>query len=46
MALFYIIYEITGHIFENHDFFIPLAFYAPVREVPVKILPSRLVWKN
>jgi len=27
-------------------FFIPLAFDAPVKEVPVGILQSRLVWKN
>jgi len=27
-------------------FFIPLAFGAPVRGVPVRILPSRLVRKN
>jgi len=27
-------------------FFIPLAFDAPVRGVPVGIFPSRLVWKN
>ena len=31
---------------ENRDFFIPLAFDAPVKEVPVGILQSRLVWKN
>jgi len=27
-------------------FFIPLAFDAPVRGVPVGIAPPRLVWKN
>jgi len=27
-------------------FYTPLAFDAPVRGVPVGILPSRLVWKN
>jgi len=31
---------------ENCDFFIPLAFDAPVREVRVGILPYRSVWKN
>jgi len=29
---------------ENRDLFTPLAFDAPVRGVPVGILPSRLVW--
>jgi len=28
---------------ENHDFSIPLAFDAPVRAFPVRILPSCLV---
>jgi len=27
-------------------FYIPFAFDAPVRGVPIGILPSRLVWKN
>jgi len=31
---------------KNRDFLIPLAFDAPVREVPVGVLPSRLVWKK
>ena len=30
---------------ENRDFFIPLAFDAPVREDPVRRLPPRLVWE-
>ena len=39
--------EIERDICEkNRHFIIPLAFDAPVRGVPVGILPSRVVWKN
>jgi len=31
---------------ENHDFFMPLAFDAPVKGVPVGLLSYRLVRKN
>ena len=31
---------------ENRDFFIPLALDAPVWEVSVGVLPSRLVWSG
>jgi len=46
MALSCIICEINRDIGRNRNFFIPLAFDAPVRRVPVGILPSRLVWEN
>ena len=44
--LFCIISEIKRDVVENRDFFIPLAFEAPVMGVPVGLLPSRLVWRN
>jgi len=49
MALSCIISEIKRdrHILvENHVILYPLAFVAPVGEVPVGILPYRLVQKN
>jgi len=42
--------EIERDIGENNGrkagFFIPLAFDAPIRGVPVGIAPPRMVWKN
>ena len=47
VALSCISSEIKPDIGRKSSYFhTPLAFDAPVRGVPVGILPSRLVWKN
>jgi len=38
--------EIERYIGRKSSFFIPLAFDAPVRGVPVGTSPARLVWKK
>jgi len=43
MALSCISSEISEILVENRDYLCPLAFDAPVRGVPVGILPSSLV---
>jgi len=39
-------YRIERDIGRKFIFFIPLAFDAPVREIPVGVAPPSLVWKN